>query len=153
MNIIYGVPSSPLPRTPATRYLSTNPLRREQGIRLLTYTLPEPLRVVLMRGLRRPPLFDGQRTELALQTVYRQRLSDEGLASASLMTRSALVLTELEVTRRTIEAPLASISRVTRNALLVAQGAELRRLYFALVAQIGPAAALAVFQRGLDAIG
>jgi len=36
MNIVYGVPSSPLPRTPATRYLSTNPLRREQGIRLLT---------------------------------------------------------------------------------------------------------------------
>jgi len=64
-----------------------------------------------------------------------------------------LIFTELEVTRRTIEAPLASISRVTRNTLLVAQGVELRRLYFALAAQIGQAGALAVFQRVLEAMG
>ena len=153
MTLFYGVPSSPLPRTPATRCLSTNPLRREQGIRLLTYNLPEPLRCVLMRGLRRPPIFDGQHTELAIQNVFRRRLSDADLANISQTAKGMFIFTELEVTRRTIEAPLARISRVTRNTLLVSQGVELRRLYFALGAQIGQAGALAVFQYVLDAIG
>ena len=106
MTHFYGVPSSPLPRTPSTRYLSTNPLRREQGIRLLTYNQPEPLRVVLIRALRRPPLFDGQRTELAIQSLYRSRLSDADVANAGLALKGALVRIEVEVTRRTVEAPL-----------------------------------------------
>jgi hypothetical protein len=121
MTHCYGVPSSPQPRTPSTRYLSTNPLRREQGIRLLTYNLPEPLRVVLIRALRRPPLFEGKYTEPAIQSLYRSHLSDADLASTSQSTKRVLVLAEVEVTRRTVEAPMERISRMTRNTLLVAK--------------------------------
>jgi hypothetical protein len=153
MSQFFGVPTSPLPRVPSTRYLTTNPLRREQGIRLLTYTLPEPLRVVLIRALRRPPLFDGQHVALAVQSVHRSHPDDDSLARASLTTLIAFVLTEAEVTRRTVEAPITSVKPVTRNVLLVAQGAVLRRLYLALVAQIGQAGALAVFQQALEAGG
>ncbi|HEY7348635.1 MAG TPA: hypothetical protein VH599_10005 [Ktedonobacterales bacterium] len=152
MAIPGGFPPPP-PRPPFGRYRFSNPLRREYGIRLLTLTLPEPLRLVLTRALRRPPLFDGQQTPLAVQSAHCRRLNDAELARASQQTKSTLVLTEVEVTRRTLEAPLGSISRMTRNTLLIAQGVQLRRLYLALVAQLGQAAALAVFQQALEAVG
>jgi hypothetical protein len=124
-------------------------LRREEGIRLLTFTLPDPLRVLVVRAMRRPPRFDGSIVPFALQNLYRRRLSDEELANFSQRGKASLVKTEVEVSRRTIEAPRSEISRGTRNALLMQQGAELRRLYLALCAQIGEAGALAVFQHAL----
>jgi hypothetical protein len=39
------------------------------------------------------------------------------------------------------------------NTLLVAQSVELRRLHYALIAQIGASATLAVFQQALEAVG
>ncbi len=149
---IYGIPSSPLPRTPATRYLSTNPLRREQGIRLLTYALPEPLRALLIHALRRPPRRDPESTPLIVQAAYRSRIIDADFASVTTTGMQGLTRVVLEAARRTIEAPMSSLSRVSRNTLLVTHGAELRCLYLALCAQIGQGAALCVFQRALDAI-
>jgi hypothetical protein len=150
---LFGIPSSPLPRTPATRYLSTNPLRREQGIRLLTYSLPEPLRALLIRALRRPPRFVEADAPLIVQAAYRSLIIEADFASATVTGMQGLARVVLEATRRTIEAPLGSISRVTRNTLLVTHGNELRCLYLALSARMGQAAALAVFQYALDAVG
>jgi hypothetical protein len=149
----YGIPSSPLPRTPATRYLSTNPLRREQGIRLLTYALPEPLRALLIHALRRPPRGVDEASPLIVQAAYRSLIIDADFANVTMTGMQGLTQVVLEATRRTIEAPMSSISRVTRNTLLVTHGNELRRLYLALCAQIGQGAALCVFQHALDAVG
>ena len=143
-------PSQPQP--PISRYAVSNPLRREGGIRLLTFTLPDPLRVLVVRAMRRHPRFDGSIVPFALQNLYRRRLSDEALANLSQRSKASLVQTEVEVSRRTIEAPRSDISRGTRNALLIQQGAELRRLYLALAMQIGEAGALAVFQQALNAM-
>jgi hypothetical protein len=121
---------------------------------LLTCNLPEPLRAALVRALRRPPRFQGEKTPLAVQSGRRLRPDEGQLAKATLQTKCTLVLTELEVTWRVLEAPLGSISRMTRNTLLVSQGAYLRRLYLALVEQLGDVGlALTEFQRALDAIG
>ena len=145
---------APTPPSPsADRYAVSNPLRREYGLHLLTCTLPDPLRRVLLAGLRRPPRFTGEHTPLAVQSLHRRRPSDGQLAQAHLATLGGFTLTELEVTRRLLEAPTRSMTRLTRHALLVAQGAELRRLYGALVARLGEAGALATFQALLAEVG
>jgi hypothetical protein len=92
-------------------------------------------------------------TPLAVQSAHRQRPGDETLAESKPPTLCWFTLTELEATRRVLEAPLGSLSRMTRSTLLVAQGAYLRRLYYALVAQVGEAAALAEFTRLLASVG
>ncbi|HEY7349807.1 MAG TPA: hypothetical protein VH599_15935 [Ktedonobacterales bacterium] len=154
MALVTGRSSSSPSIPPSARFAFSNPLRREYGLRLLTGNMPEPLRGVLIKGLRRPPLFSGQQTPLAVQSAHRRRLSDTGLLKATVNITNWLIVTELGVTRRTVEAPLGSISRVTRNTLLVAQGAQLRRLYLALMEKLGdPGAALTVFQQALDDLG
>ncbi len=129
---------------PSGRYTHTNPLRREAGLRLLTESLPEPLRWAIVRAWRRPAHYDGNE---AIQSVHRQRPDDAHLARATPRGLALLTLTEMEVSRRIVEAPQASILPVTRNTLLLDQGAYLRRLYVALAWQIGEASALAEFQR------
>jgi hypothetical protein len=138
---------------PAGRYAISNPLRRERHLHLLTGHLPEPLRRVLLDGLRRPPLFAGEQTPLAVQSARRRRLSDGQVARAHLATLCALTLTELEVTRRLVEAPREALPLVTHHALLVAQGAELRRLYLVLVARLREAGAQATVQALLAEVG
>ncbi len=146
MALVFGPP--PPPRFPSGRYTQTNPLRREYGLRLLTGSLPEPLRTRLIRAWRRPASFDGKETLLALQSARRPHPTERQLAQATLQMTRALTLTELEVSRRLVEAPIASISRTTRHTLLEAQGAYLRQLYNALVVHLGSAeAALAEFGR------
>src|SRR5690348_11848289 len=130
MAVFGGVP--PRPPFPSDRYLTSNPLRREYGLRLLTSTLPAPLRALLLSVWRRPYLFTGQETPLAVQSTQRRRPDEATIATANAQTLSWIALTELEVSRRVLEAPMASISRVTRSTLLVAQGAYLRLLYAAL---------------------
>ncbi|HEY7349749.1 MAG TPA: hypothetical protein VH599_15645 [Ktedonobacterales bacterium] len=152
MAILAGPP--PRPPFPSGRYTRSNPLRREAGLRLLTAALPEPLRRVIVTTWRRPSLFNGEQTPLAVQSGLRQRPGEAQLAQATFQTTCVFILTELEVTRRVLEAPLASISRMTRNTLLVAQGAYLRLLFAALVVQLGSIeAALAEFQRLIVGVG
>jgi hypothetical protein len=69
---ISGGPRQP-PSFPSGRYTITNPLRREYGLRLLTATMPAPLRALFLAAWRRPYLFSGQETPLAVQSAYRQR--------------------------------------------------------------------------------
>ncbi|HEU5367516.1 MAG TPA: hypothetical protein VFU69_03590 [Ktedonobacterales bacterium] len=57
-------------------------------------------------------------------------------------TLAFLTLTEMEVSRRVVEAPQVSLKPVERKRLLTEQGMYLRRLYEALARQIGEAAAL-----------
>jgi hypothetical protein len=137
-------PRLPNPSFPSNRYTRTNPLRREFGLRLLTESLPEPLRTDLIRAWRRPAHFDGNE---AIQSLHRQRPDEASLPGAHPRLLCIITLTELEVSRRVVEAPLASISRATRNKLLAAQGAYLSALYAALVLHLGAEAALAEFQR------
>jgi hypothetical protein len=129
---------------PSGRYLHTDPLRREFGLRLLSEPLPEALRPLLIRAWRRPARYDGKQ---AIQSLHRQRPDEASLPSFLPSLLSVITLTELEVARRVVETPRASISRDTRNKLLRAQGAYLRCLYAALAAQVGVAAALAEFER------
>jgi len=126
------------------RYEHTNPLRREFGLRLLSEPLPEPLRTSLIRAWRRPARFDGNQ---AIQSLHRQRPDEAALPLLSARLLGVLTLTEMEASRRVVETPRQQISRETRNKLLMAQGLYLRRLYAALVAKLGEAAALAEFQR------
>ncbi len=132
------------PSFPSGRYLKTNPLRREFGLKLLTEPLPEPLRTFLIRAWRRPAHFDGKQ---AIQSLYRQRPAEASFPLMNVSLLGAISLTELEVSRRVVETPRTSISRETRNKLLAAQGVYLRSLHGALVAQLGETAALAEFQR------
>src|ERR1051326_4368215 len=121
------------PSYPSGRYVKTDPLRREFGLRLLSEPLPEPLRTALIRAWRRPARYDGKQ---AIQSLHRQR-PDE--ASLSLLTPGLLdliSLTELEVARRVVEPPRASISRETRNKLLRAQGSYLSLLYHGLAGRV-----------------
>ncbi len=129
---------------PSGRYLKTDPLRREFGLRLLSDPLPEPLRTSLIRAWRRPVRYDGKQ---AIQSVHRQRPPEASLLELPPALLGVLSLTELEVSRRVVETPRTSISRDTRNKLLAAQGIYLRRLYAAFVFQLGEAAALSEFQR------
>ena len=132
------------PSYPSGRYLKTDPLRREFGLKLLSEPLPEPLRTTLIRAWRRPVRYDGNQ---AIQNLHRQRPDEANLPAFPSSLLGVISLTELEVSRRVVETPRTSISRDTRNKLLRAQGAYLRSLYAALVAQLGEAAALAEFQR------
>ncbi len=151
MAFLTGFPKSP--PIPSGRYTTTNPLRREAGLRLLTEHLPHTLRWRIIRAWRRPGLFNGQQTPLALQDAHRQHLDDAALAQVWPRTIAWFTLTELEVSRRLVEAPLASILPALRNSMLSAQGAYLLRLYAALAAQLGEAAALAAFERLLSSVG
>ena len=138
------------PSFPSGRYLKTDPLRREFGLKLLTEPLPEPLRTFLIRAWRRPVRYDGKQ---AIQSLHRQRPDEAALPLLTPGLLGVLSLTELEVSRRVVETPRTSISRDTRNKLLAAQGIYLRCLYAALVFQLGEAAALAEFQRLLLKVG
>ncbi len=132
------------PSYPPGRYLKTDPLRREFGLRLLAEPLPEPLRTSLIRAWRRPVRYDGKQ---AIQSLHRQRPDEAALSILTPGLLGIISLTELEVSRRVVETPRTSISRETRNKLLAAQGIYLRALYAALVFQLGEVAALAEFQR------
>ena len=143
-----GGPARP-PSYPSGRYTRTNPLRREFGLRLLTEPLPEPLRTGLIRAWRRPPHFDGNE---AIQSVHRQRPDQARLFCVPPRALGLITLTEMEVSRRVVEAPLVSISRETRNKLLASQGLYLQQVYVALARQIGEDAALATFQQAVDAV-
>ncbi|HLW03930.1 MAG TPA: hypothetical protein VKT82_35105 [Ktedonobacterales bacterium] len=148
MTLFPSLSTSPTP--PSGRYLHTNPLRREAGLRLLTASLPEPLRWSIIRAWRRPAHFDGNP---AIQNAHRQRPNEASLLNLHAHLLGFFTLTELEVSRRVVEAPLASISRATRDSLLRAQGTYLRSLYLALAWQIGEAAALAEFERLIASVG
>ncbi|HLW00192.1 MAG TPA: hypothetical protein VKT82_16105 [Ktedonobacterales bacterium] len=142
MAFLMGQPKAP--SYPSGRYIHTNPLRREGGLRLLTQDLPEPLRWAIIRAWRQPVHFDGNE---AIQSVHRQRPDDAQLARATPRSILLLAFVEMEVARRVVEAPQASILPATRNNLLLVQGVYLRRLYLALARHIGEATALAEFQR------
>jgi len=150
MAMPYGLPST-VP--PSARYAISNPLRREAGLRLLTENLPAPLRRLFIPAFRRPPIFTVAETPLAVQGVQRRWPSDAELAQRAVQTLRWRVQTEVEVARRIVEAPRGHPRQATRELLLVAQGAYLRRLYLALVARIGEAAALAEFVRVLASVG
>ncbi len=120
------------PRYPSGRYVHTDPLRREFGLRLLAEPLPEPLRTSLIRAWRRPVRYDGTQ---ALQSVHRPRPDEAGFSLMSARLLGVLALTEMEASRRVVETPRTQISRETRNTLLKAQGAYLRSLYAALQAE------------------
>ncbi len=166
MAFLIGQPKAPA--YPSGRYLHTNPLRREAGLRLLTQDLPEPLRWAIVRAWRRPAHYDGNEAfqsagaraingsesagtgfpqAPAAEGVHRQRPDEAHLARATPRGITLLTFTEMEVSQRIVEAPQASILPATRNNLLLAQGAYLRRLYVALARRIGEADALAEFQR------
>ncbi len=136
---------------PSGRYLKTDPLRREFGLRLLSEPLPEPLRTGLIRAWRHPVRYDGKQ---AIQSLHRQRPDEASLSMLTPSLLGVISLTELEVSRRVVETPRTSISRETRNKLLAAQGLYLRSLYLALVSQLGSeAAAQAAFERLLLKVG
>ncbi len=142
-------PRLPNPSYPSGRYTRTNPLRREFGLRLLSEPLPEPLRTSLIRAWRRPAHYDGKE---AIQNLHRQRPAEASLPTMHARVLGWLTLTELEVSRRVVEAPAISISRETRNRLLISQGQYLQALYAALSVQLGSAeAALAHFLHLLNA--
>ena len=138
------------PSFPSGRYLKTDPLRREFGLKLLTEPLPEPLRTTLIRAWRRPVRYDGKQ---AIQSLHRQRPDETSLPIISVGLLGLIALTELEVSRRVVETPRTSISRETRNKLLTSQGLYLRQVYAALARQIGEAAAQAEFERLLLRVG
>jgi hypothetical protein len=143
MALLAGTPNPP--SFPSGRYTHTNPLRREQGLLLLTTSLPEPLRRAIITAWRHPiRRFDGKE---AIQSIHRQRPSDAQLARYTPRAIGWMMLAELEVSRRILEAPLANVPRETRHTLLVGQGVYQRRLYDALAAHIGETAALAEFLR------
>jgi hypothetical protein len=142
-------PRLPHPSYPSGRYTRTNPLRREFGLRLLTESLPDPLRTNLIRAWRRPAHFDGKE---AIQNLYRQRPAEASLSIINPRLLGFITLAELEVSRRIVEAPAISISRETHNRLLASQGQYLQALYAALSVQLGSAeAALAQFLYLLNA--
>jgi hypothetical protein len=147
MAFITGSPRPP--SFPSGRYTRTNPLRREFGLRLLTESLPEPLRACIIPAWRRPARFDGNE---AIPSLHRQRPDLAQLFGQPPRLLGLLAFTELEVSRRVVEAPLASISRDTRNKLLAAQGLYLQQVYLALARQVGEAAALASFQQAVEAV-
>ncbi len=142
MALLAGFPKSPT--YPSGRYIHTDPLRREFGLRLLAEPLPEPLRTSLIRAWRRPARFDGTQ---AIQSLNRQRPDPAQVVGLPPRVLCLLTLTELEAARRVVETPRLDITRETRNRLLSAQGAYLRALYAALAAQRGEAGALAEFER------
>ncbi|HEY7358387.1 MAG TPA: hypothetical protein VH590_18025 [Ktedonobacterales bacterium] len=137
--------ASRYPVFPSGRYERTNPLRREAGVRLLAEALPERLRWALIRAWRQPSYFEVGMT--ALPSLFRQRPGEALVARARPPVISFITLTEMEVSRRVVEAPQVSLKPEERNRLLAEQGEYLRRLYEALARQVGEAAALAEFER------
>jgi hypothetical protein len=149
MAFLTGSPKSP--PFPSGRYNSTNPLRRYAGLRLLTEPLPERLRWTIRRAWRQPSRFEVGMT--ALPRLHRQRPAEVYLVLATPNRLALLVVTELEVSRRVVEAPQVSLKPEERNNLLFAQGLYLLRLYEALARQVGEAAALAIFEQAIEAVG
>src|SRR6185312_9100066 len=143
MALLMGMPKPP--SYPSGRYVHTNPLRREAGLRLLTESLPDALHWGIVRAWRRPGLSSSAARELP--SAHRQRPAEASLPGTPPRLLAFIGLVELDVARRLVEAPQASIRPATRNALLTEQGAYLRQVYLALAWQIGEAAALAEFQR------
>jgi hypothetical protein len=143
MAFLTGMPKPPA--FPSDRYDHTNPLRRYAGLRLLTEALPEPLRWAITRAWRHSSYFEVGMT--ALPHPHRQRPAAAQIIQARPQVISFLTLTEMEVSRRLVEAPQVSIKLEERNRLLSEQSLYLRLLYLALARQIGEAAALAEFER------
>jgi hypothetical protein len=143
--------SSRPPVFPSGCYRHTNPLRRQAGLRVLTTYLPEPLRWAVIRAWRQPSRFEVGMT--ALPSPHRQRPGDAFIARAAPGIIAYIALTEMEVSRRIVEAPQVSLTAGERDSLLIAQSLYLRLLYEALTRQIGEAAALAEFQRLLLSVG
>ncbi|HEU5368645.1 MAG TPA: hypothetical protein VFU69_09280 [Ktedonobacterales bacterium] len=149
MAILMG---SPKPSSfPSGRYERTNPLRRYAGLRLLSEPLPERLRWAIIRAWRQPSYFEVGMT--ALPGLHRQRPGEAQIISANVHRIALFFLTELEVSRRVVEAPQVSIKPEERNRLLSAQGAYLRRLYVALARQVGTEHALAICEQAIEAVG
>ncbi|HEU5369884.1 MAG TPA: hypothetical protein VFU69_15535 [Ktedonobacterales bacterium] len=142
MALLMGSPKPP--SFPSGRYERTNPLRRYAGLRLLTEALPEPLRWAILRAWRHSSYFEVGMT--ALPHPHRQRPAAQ-IIQARPPLISFITLTEMEVSRRLVEAPQVSIKPEERNRLLSEQSVYLRLLYIALARQIGEAAALAEFER------
>jgi hypothetical protein len=145
MALITGSPKPP--SFPSGRYVHTNPLRREAGLRLLTEPLPEALRWAIIRAWRRPNRLVAPLALPEVPSAHRQRPAEASLPARSAYMLGLIALVEVEMAQRLVEAPKASMTPVTRNRLLSAQGAYLRSLYAALAAQVGEVAALAEFQR------
>jgi hypothetical protein len=148
-------PGAPQPPSfPSGRYLHTNPLRRESGLRLLTESLPESLRWAIIHAWRWPnggvlhPLHAPEPPG-----AHRQRPSAASLPAKSPETLDLIALIELEMAWRIVEASQTSLKPVECNTLLSAQGRYLRSLYAALAGHVGEAAALAEFQRLLLRVG
>lgn len=154
MALLAGLPSAvPTPKSPAHpagRYIHTNPLRREHGLRVLCEYLPEPLRWALIGAWRRPNRYTS--ANLALPNLHQQRPDDAVLLSKPPQIIGCLALVEFELARRTVEAPKTAISPAIRNALLTSQSLYLWRLYNVLVWQVGEAAALAEFEHLLACV-
>ena len=96
------MPPTP-PSLPSGRYVHTNQLCRELGLKLLSEPLPEPLRTTLIRAWRRPGSLGWQpgHPEPALPAPRRSQLTR--LFTPSLL--GVISLTELEVSRRVVETP------------------------------------------------
>src|SRR5690242_5949338 len=118
MALLMGSPK--LPSFPSGRYNHTNPLRRYAGLRQLSEPLPERLRWAIVRVWRQPSYFEVGMT--ALPSLHRQRPGDAQLVQAGVHRIALFILTELEVSRRVVEAPQVSIKPAERDALLSAQG-------------------------------
>ena len=82
------------PSYPSGRYVRTDPLRREFGLKLLSEPLPEPLRTTLIRAWRRPVRYDGNQ---AIQNLHRQRPDEANLPAFPSSLLGVISLTELEV--------------------------------------------------------
>lgn len=145
MTLLSGTPKPP--SFPSGRYVHTNPLRREAGLRQLTEALPERLRWAIIRAWRRPPRPLHPLAAPELPSAHRQRPSEASLPGKPPYLLGLIALVELEMGRRVVEAPLASISPVARNRLLAEQGAYLRQVYAALAWQVGAEQALAELER------
>jgi hypothetical protein len=143
--------SSHPPTFPSGRYTYTNPLRREAGLRLLTGPLPERLRWAIIHTWRHPSPFEVGMT--ALPHLHRQRPDEARLLQASPSLIVVIALTEMEVSRRVVEAPQVNLKPAERDSLLFAQGQYLGWLYAVLARQVGEAAALAEFERLVLQVG
>ncbi|HEU5369112.1 MAG TPA: hypothetical protein VFU69_11635 [Ktedonobacterales bacterium] len=149
MALLMGSPKPPT--FPSGRYERTNPLRRYGGLRLLSEPLPEPLRWAIIRFWRHPSYFEVGMT--ALPSLHRQRPGEALLAQAGVHRIALLFLTELEVSRRVVEAPQVSLKPEERNRLINEQGVYLRRLYVALARLVGTEHAPAICEQAIEAVG
>ena len=145
MAMLAGFPKSPA--IPSGRYTTTNPLRCEGGLRLLTEHLPDSLRWAILRAWRRPSLRSSLLPAREVPSAHRQRPAEASLPGTPPRLLAFIALVELDVARRLVEAPLASILPTTRHTLLSAQSRYLQQVSVALARQIGEAATLAEFQR------